>query len=310
MRTNHHIFAVAVLCLVASGCSCTGNDTTPDTTQDSSVQTDVFQDVVRDIIENGDSIDIVKVDACDAGADDIPGTDMIEEVCGSLTTDTARTEGQPCENEDESYCTDVGSYPRIIGVAGWQCIKPGMVTCVRNENDSLLWVGSNCEENLSTMAASCGLTRTPVTCFQYDKHAVCCPYSAKSPVAGYGTKCDLFDIGKNSCSPDGQKDISGFVWECGFQTEIASKQDDWFDGQEYQNMECESIYAECPYWYRLDYCSRDIDDCHIDEGCTLVEPPDSYSYYSCPGVCFYDDEQDINRCTTTCDELDYFYDNN
>lgn len=100
------------------------------------------------------------------------------------------------------------------------------------------------------------------------------------------------------------------MYKYGFQTEIAAEQDEWSDGQEYQDMEYESIYGECPCWYRLDYCGRDIDDCHINESCTLIEPPDSYPYYLCPGVCFYDSEQNINRCTTICDELDYFYQNN
>lgn len=309
MRTNHYVFALTAISLVASGCTCAAVNTTPDATQDSSEFTVVIPDVVRDIIHS-DSIDVVEVDTRDASGDDVPGPDMLEEVCGSLTTGTGRSEGQPCEMEGESYCTNDGAYPRLLAVIGWQCIKPGVVTCVKNKDDKLTWETSNCEETLSPIAASCGLIKDPVPCLQYDKHAVCCPYVAYSPLAGYGPKCELSDLGNTTCSPSGQKPISSVVYKCGYQTEIAAEQDQFFSGQEYSNINCESIYAECPYWYRMDYCGRDIEDCRADEGCTLVEPPDSYPYYSCPGVCFFDGDQDVNRCTTTCDELDDFYKNN
>lgn len=103
-----------------------------------------------------DSVDIVRVDARDAGTDDTPGTDMIQEVCGSLTTNPDRVKGQPCEVEGESYCTDVGAYPGLLAVIGWQCINPGIVACVKNEDGNPTWKLSNCEKNFPRLRHHAG----------------------------------------------------------------------------------------------------------------------------------------------------------
>ena len=278
---------------------------------DGTVATDIISENGSDA--GGDAKDSVSADELTSDAGDIghtPGPDMMEEVCGPVATDSEHVEGQPCQTEGESYCVDTGRYPRLFAVIRWQCIRPGMITCARNPDDSLTWKSSNCENVLAPMAGQCLLVQASVPCLQYDNHAVCCPNVAYSPVAGYGFTCELADIGKVSCSPDGQKSVSAIVYKCGFQDEIASEQDSWFRGQEYPRMECASIYAECPYWYGYDYCGRDIKGCDNNEGCTRIDGEDGYRYFSCPGVCFYDGGQDVNRCTTTCEELDAFYADN
>ncbi len=269
------------------------------------------RDIMSDDIIVGDSLidssdpDSVDWDTLLDGVVDVKP----EDICGLVDADPVHVEGQPCEDEGESYCIGDGAYSELIPDFSRQCIRPQFVKCTQGSSEGqLTWQKSDCDEILTPMGQECGFPLIINNCIQTDKVATCCPWTAWTYSAGLGVPCSRNEIGQNRCG-QGNYTKGGVLRTCNFlsqaQTIYPNDPADPNSGGPSSD-KCDYIFAECPYWYYSELCPK-LERCYHPTACESGTNEYGEPTNVCARACIYDTDQGVARCAKTCDDLFKYY---